>query len=118
MLGRQRPVLVALRDQHQRAVDRHHLVHEHGDVHRTRLGHAVVARPSAVILVPLPDIALERRLRVDLELVRVDPFPEDLLQRFDQPRMRPKQSKRLVIGVGGKSGPRRAGLLPPHLGAI
>jgi hypothetical protein len=118
VFGRQGPVLMALRDQHQRAVDRHHLVHEHGDVHRARLGHAIVARPGAVILVPLPDITLERRLRVDLELVRVDSFAENLLQRLDQPWMRSQEAKRLVVDVGGKSGPWRSGLLPPHLWAI
>src|SRR5262249_35035631 len=61
---RQHPLLMAPRHQHQRAVDRHDLIHEHGDVHRPRFSHAVVTRPGAVILVPLPDIALERRFGV------------------------------------------------------
>ena len=76
------------RDQHQRAVDRHHLVHEHRDVHRPRLGHAVIARPGAVILMPLPDIAFEGRFGVDLVLVHVELFAKDLLDRLDQPWMR------------------------------
>ena len=88
MPGRQDARFVAARDEHQRAVDRHDLVEEHRDVHRPRLRHAVVARPGAVILVPLPDIAVEGRLGVDLVLVHVELFAEQLLDRLDQPRMR------------------------------
>jgi hypothetical protein len=79
---------VARWDQPQRPADRHDFIHEHGDIRRARLVHTVTARPGAVILVPLPDIALERRLRVDFELARVDSFTEYLLQRLDQPPMR------------------------------
>ena len=111
-------MFVALRHKHQRPVDRHDLVHEHGDVHRPRLRHAVVARPGAVILVPLPDIALERRLGVDLVLVHVELFAEHLLDRTDQARMIAEQAKRLVVGVGGERGSRRPGLLAPHFLAV
>jgi hypothetical protein len=47
----------------------------------------IVARPGAVILVPLPDIALERGLGVNLVLVHVKLFAEHLLDRSDQPRV-------------------------------
>src|SRR6185312_11128548 len=57
--GGEHALLVAFGNDHQRAVDRQNLVEEDGDVHRPRLGHAVVARPGAVILMPLPDVALE-----------------------------------------------------------
>ena len=85
--GRQHALFMALRDHHQRAVDRHHLVEEHRDVHGARFRHAVVARPGAVILMPLPDVALERRLGVELELMHVDVLAKELAERFDQPRM-------------------------------
>ena len=67
---------------------------------------------------PLPDIALEGRFGVELELMYVNVLAEQLVQRLDQPRMAGEQAKRLVEGVGGKRGPRRAGLLAPHLLAI
>ena len=85
--GLEHALLVAAGNQQQRAVDRHHLVEEHRDVHGARLRHAVVARPGAVVLVPLPDVALERGLGVELELVDVDVLAEILLQRADQPRV-------------------------------
>ena len=118
MAGLERAVLVALRNDHQGAVDGIHLVEEYGDVHRPRFGHAVVACPGAVILVPLPDIALEGRLGVDLELVNVDALAEILLQRLDEPRMMAEDAKRFIVGVGGKGGARRAGLLAPHFLAV
>ncbi len=67
---------------------------------------------------PLPDVALERGFGVELELVHVDFFAEELAQRFDEPRMAGKEPERLVEGVGGKGGARGAGLLPPHLLAV
>src|SRR6516162_5155428 len=110
--------MVALRHQHQRAVDRHDLVEEDRDVHRARLGHAVVALPGAVILVPLPNIAGERRLCVDLELMHVDFFTEELLDRLDHAWMRAEQAERLVVEMGGKGGARRTALLAPDLGPV
>src|SRR5437762_2582727 len=118
MAGREDAVLVAARDKHQRAVDRHDLVEEHRDVHRPRLGHAVIARPGAVILVPLPDIAVERRLGVDLKLMHVELLAEQLLYRLDEPRMRAEQAETLIVGMRGKGGARRAGFfLPDFLAA-
>ena len=102
-------------NEHQRAVDRHHLVKEHRDVHGAGLRHAVVARPGAVVLVPLPDVALEGGLGVELELMNVDVLAEILLQRLDQPRMGDQQAEHLVEGVRGEGGARRAGLLAPDL---
>ena len=116
--GGEHAVLVALGDEHQRPVDRHDLVEEHRDVHRARLGHAVVARPGAVILVPLPDLAVERRLGVDLELVHVDRLAEQLLDRLDQARVGAEEAERLVVGMGRERGARRAGLLAPDLLAV
>ncbi len=118
MAGGEHAVLVALGDEHQGPVDRHHLVEEDRDVHRPRLGHAVVARPGAVVLVPLPELAVERRLGVDLELVHVDRLAEQLLERLDQARIGAQQAEGLVVGVGGEGGARRARLLPPDLLAL
>ena len=110
--------MLAPRHQHQRAVDRHHLVEEDRDVHRARLRHAVVALPGAVILVPLPDVAGEGGFGVDLVLVHVDLLAEDLLDRIDHARMRAEQPERLVVEMGGKGGARRAALLAPDLRAL
>src|SRR5215469_12645668 len=115
MARRQHAVLVAARYEHQRSVDRHHLVHKHCDIHCARLWHAVIARPGAVILMPLPDVALERRLGVDLELMHVEFLAEHLLDRPDQPRMIAKETEGLVVGVRGKGGARRAGFFAPDL---
>jgi hypothetical protein len=59
-------------------VDRHHRIEKHGDIHRTRLWHAVVARPGAVILI--------RGLGVELELMNVDILAEQLPQRLARMR--------------------------------
>jgi hypothetical protein len=58
-------------------------VEEDRDVHRARLGHAVVARPVHG-LVPLPYVAFEGRLGVELELVDIKALAVQLLQRRDQ----------------------------------
>src|SRR5205823_5887019 len=68
---------------------------------------------GAVVLMPLPHVALERRLGVDLELVDVDALAEQLLKRIDQARMVGEQPKYFAVGVRGESGARRAGLLAP-----
>src|SRR5262249_46755537 len=81
-------------------------------------GHAVVASPRAVILVPLPDVALECRLGVELELMDVNILAEILLQRFEQARVLHQQSEHLVEGVRRERGARRAGLLAPDLFAV
>src|SRR3954452_16960450 len=114
MSRRQDAVLVAARDEHQRAVDRHDLVEEYRDVHRPRLRHAVVACPGAVILMPLPDIAVERRLGVDLELMHVELLAEQLLDRLDQTRMGAEQAKALIVGVRRKGGARRPRFFLPY----
>jgi hypothetical protein len=88
------------------------------DVHGARFRHAVVARPGAVILVPLPDVALEGGLGVELELVDVDVLAEQLPQRFDQSGMARQQAEHFAEGVGGEGGARRAGLLAPDFLAI
>jgi hypothetical protein len=81
---------------------------KHRNVHRPRLRHAVVARPGAVVLVPLPHVAFEGCFGVDLELMNVDILAEQLPQRLDQPRMACQQTERLVEGVRGKGGARCA----------
>ena len=67
---------------------------------------------------PLPDVALEGRFGIELELMHVDLFAEQLAQRLDHPRMAGEQAERLVEGVRGKGGARRAGLLAPHFLAV
>src|SRR5262249_48714404 len=48
----------------------------------------------------------------------INAFAEHLLQRLDQARVMRHQPEGLVVGVGGESGARRAGLLAPDLLAI
>ena len=69
---------VALPNEKQRPVDRHHRIEKHGDIHCPRLGHAVVTRPL-------------RRTAA---------------QRLDQARMPRQQTEHLAEGMRGKRGPR------------
>jgi hypothetical protein len=66
----------------------------------------------------LPDVAFERRLGVDLELVNIDAFAEQLLQWLHEPRVMGHQPEGFVIGMRGECGARRAGLLAPDLPAV
>ena len=118
MPGFQVAVFLAAGDQHQRAVDRHHLIQEDRDVHGARLRHPVIAPPGAVVLVPLPDIAGEGRLRVDLVLVHVQLLAEQLLDRLDHARVAAQQAEGFVVQMRGEGGAGRAGLLPPDLRAV
>ena len=113
MAGGERAAFMALRNEHQRAVDRQHLVEEDRDIHRARLRHAIVARPGAVVLVPLPDLAFECGLGVELELMDVDVLAEQLAQRLDQTRMPRQQAEDIAEGMRGKGGARRPALFPP-----
>src|SRR5665213_248406 len=74
--------------------------------------------PSSRFQVPLPDVAGEGGFCVDLVLVHVDLFAEDLLHRIDHARVGAEQPERLVVEMGGKGGARRAALLAPYLGAL
>jgi hypothetical protein len=85
--GTQHALAVALGDQQERPIDGHHLIKEHRNVHGARFGHAVVARPGPVILVPLPNVPFKRGLGVELELMHVNRLAEILHERLDQARM-------------------------------
>src|SRR5262249_10762000 len=84
----------------------------------SRSRHAVVALPGAIVLVPLPQLAVEGGLRVDLELVHVDVLAEELLQRLDQAWVPAENAERLVVGVGGERRARRTRLFAPDLLAL
>jgi hypothetical protein len=62
----------------------------------------------------LPDVALERGLGVELELVDVELLAEQLLERRDQPRVMREQTEDFVEIVRGERGARRARLFAPH----
>jgi len=51
--------------------------------HRARLGIRFVVLPGAVVLVPLPDVRVESHFAVDLELVHVQFFAEELHDGLD-----------------------------------
>ena len=111
-------VLLRARHQHQRAVVGIDLVEEHRDIHRPRLRHAVVAQPRAIVLMPLPNVAVELRLRVDLVLVHVELLAKHLFDGLDQPRVTAEQAEGFVVRVGGKCGARGTGLLAPDFGPV
>src|SRR4029077_11760135 len=77
-----------------------------------------VARPGAVVLMPLPDVTLEGGLGVELELMDVELLAEQLLERRDKARVMREQAEDFVELVRGERGARRAGFLPPDLGAV
>src|SRR3546814_19175345 len=99
-----RALLVASRNEHQGAVELRHVLEEKRDVHRPRLRHQIVARPGAVVLMPLPDVAVEGRLGVDLVLMHVDGAVEYLHDGVDQARMPAEPPEGLVEGGGREGG--------------
>src|SRR2546425_8579601 len=118
MSGLQHALLVAARDEHQRTVELVDLVQEDRHVHGARLRHLVVVDPGAVILVPLPDVAVEGRLAVDLELVHVHVLAEQLPDRLDHAGVARELGKRVAVQVRGEIGAHHiAGLLAHVLGA-
>ena len=104
MPGVDHALFVATRNEHQRAVELVHLVEKNRDIHRALSWHEVVVFPCAVVLMPLPHIALKRHLAVDFELVHVELFAEQVLNRLDHARMTPKASKRRAVHMRGEVG--------------
>src|SRR3977135_3723257 len=84
--------LVAARDEHERAIELVDVVQKNRDVHRPRLRHVVVVLPSTEILMPLPDVAVEGHLAVDLELMHVHRLTPELPHQFYHPRVRAEGS--------------------------
>ena len=114
-----RPRRVRARDEHERAVELGHRVEVDGEVHGPRLRHQVVPRPGAVVLVPLPDVAVEGGLGVDLELVDVDRPAEHLHRRLHQARVAREPPVGVAVGVDAEGGAHGAALPLAHdLGAL
>src|SRR5262245_66655536 len=67
---------------------------------------------------PLPHVAFEGGLGVELELMNVDILAEQLPQRLNEARMPREQAEHLAEGVRGKRGPRCPGLLAPDFLAV
>ena len=109
------PFLWLLRDEPQRAVELVHLVDEHREVHGARLGHVVVGLPGAVVLVPLPDVAVEGGLSVDLELVDVGAVAQELLGRLDEARMMDQRLEHRMVFVHGEGGAHHVARLLAHI---
>src|SRR6266480_1671083 len=113
--------LVAAGNEHQRSVELVDLVEEDRDVHRASLGHQIVVLPGAVVLVPLPDVAVESHLAVNLELVHIQLFAEQLHDRLDHARMARELRERQAVHVRGEVRAHRvtallANVLRPALG--
>ena len=87
MLGIHHPFLVTTRDEHQGAIKGIHIIQKDRHVHRALSRHQIIIEPRAVILMPLPHIALKRHLAVDFELVHVKLFTKQIFHRLDHPRV-------------------------------
>src|SRR5262249_22593612 len=98
------PALVATRDEHQRPVELVHLVEKDRDVHGAGFWHPVVVLPGAEVLMPLPHVAIERHLPVDLELVHVNVLAEELNDRVDHARVARELGERQAVHVCGEVG--------------
>ena len=107
MLGIYHALFVAAGDEHQGAVVLGHVVQKNGHVHRALGRHQVVIEPGAVVLVPLPNVALKSHLAVDLELVHVERLAQQVFHRFDHARVARQFGKGLAVHVRGKVGAHR-----------
>src|SRR5262249_47965261 len=80
--------------------------------HRPGLGHLVVVEPGAVVLVPLPDVAVEGHLAVDLELVHVHVLAEEVPDRLHHAWVARQLGERVAVHVRREVGAHHvAGLL-------
>jgi hypothetical protein len=93
------------------AVERAHLVQEDVEVERQRLGHAVLAVMGREVVVPLPDLADEGGLHVDLDLLDIELGAQDLLRRLDQARMAHQLGEHRIAQVQGHGGAHLAAVL-------
>src|SRR5690606_35340684 len=108
-------MLVAFWNDHQRAVDRHYIIQEYGDVHCAWFGHAIIFMPSWKILMPLPDFTGECRLGINFELMHIHLLAKQLLKWFDQSMITNQGIARVVIFMTSKSGPGNTILFSPDL---
>ena len=115
MPGIDHPEIVAAGDEHQRAVELVHFVEKDGDIHGARFGHLVVVAPRAIVLMPLPDVAVEGHLAVDLELVHVYGLAEELHDRPDHARVARKPGERAAVQMCGEIGAYRFAILLAHI---
>ena len=106
---------MAPRDEHQRAIELIHFIQEDGHVHGARRRHEVVGLPGAIVLVPLPEVAIESHLAVDLKLVHVDGFAKDLHDRLDHAWMAREPGERLAVHMSREVGTHRLTALLAHV---
>src|SRR5215472_62839 len=107
--------LVAAGDEHQRAVELVDLVEKDRHVHRSRLGHVVVALPGSIVLMPLPHVAIECHLAVDLELMHVHRFAEELHYWFHHPRMASETREWSAVQMRGEIRAHRVAAFLAHV---
>ena len=107
VFGIHHALFVAAGNEHQRAIEFVHIVQKNGDVHGALCGHHVVIEPSAVVLVPLPYVTLKGHLAIDLELVHVQLFAEQVFDRLDHARVARQPGERLAVHMRGKVGAHR-----------
>ena len=79
--------LVGTGDEHSGSVELGNVVEEQGRVDDAGLGHAVILKPGAVILMPMPDLSVMGVLGVDLELMQIDRPAEHLHCGLDDARV-------------------------------
>jgi len=88
----------------ERPVELVDLIKKNRDVHRSRLGHGVIAMPCAEVLMPLPDIAIEGLLAVDLELMHVDRLAKNLLHRLHHAGMTGELREHIAVRMRCETG--------------
>ena len=108
-------MLMAFGNQHQGTIERKHFIQKDRDVHCAWLWHPVFFQPVSIVLMPLPDVAGELGLCVDLVLVEIDAFAIHLHQWLNQPRMATERVENLRIAMNSERGSGRAVLFQINL---
>jgi len=101
-----------------RRVRRRDLIQKNSDVHHQHFGHAVIATPNTIVLMPLPDRPFEGRLGIDLDLAHANLLAKKTVDRLDQAWDPTEGCKGIIAGMGCKSGSWSAGAFPPDFFAI
>src|SRR5690554_8108345 len=102
MLSIDNALAMAAGNKHQRAIEFADIVQEYGDIHGSFSGHLVVVKPSAVILVPLPDVTFEGHFPVDFEQIYVHLFKDKMYNRSHHEVMARQPGERLALQVCGE----------------
>jgi hypothetical protein len=99
---------------HEWPVELRHLVEEDQRIDHAALGDVIVGAVGGVVLVPVPHVAVERRLVVDDELEDVDRFAEQFLDGAEHQRMADDTAEDVAVEVWVEHAAKRAPVLLQH----